>query len=690
MVVFGTGGLVLGSNGFTPPPQQAATPTFSPASGTYTSTQTVTISCATPSSTIYYTTDGTQPTYPVSGTTAQYTGPIAVNVSETVNAIAIASGYTTSSVGMAIYTISSGAQALIVTRAPNGGSYAGTQSVTLAAGTFGSKIYYTTDGTTPTTSSLQYSPASPIQITGNTQLSAIAVAPGYSNSLVSSSFYYIYSAQVATPTFSPAGGSYTGSQSVVINVATSGVTIYYTTDGSQPTTSSNVYSGPVVVSATGVVKAFATKTGLAPSVIGGAGYTINGVVYNKRLPYSSAGIKVVGNTFSNGTQQGILMGANMSGLEYIPVQEAFTGAGETGDWAGIAPNWSNAATWNFNCVRIPLNAGSWLGLTCTAINSAGTGWGTTANCDHNGTYRASVLSAVASANAIGCYVILDLHWSAPYLTIGGVTNLTAPLGQPPFANTDTDTAFWASIAQTFAGNPTVMFELFNEPYSSGYTSETNARSLALYGGAFSRWTQTGYSYNAQNTGNWYQLGFQSMVTTIRQYATNVILYSGQEFSQSMKYRIQDLPYDPLGNIAAIAHPYPNTYNGNNNYPYSAYGPYGAVGADTGYAAPSATDILESVNVLYGGIPVMNTEDGGTAGTAATATPYSEPHIAYMAYNFCDTYGASFIAWQFNLIASWNTTNTSNFLNRTTSATNSTAVPITGQGTTFYNWTTGHA
>lgn len=83
----------------------AATPTFSPVAGTYTSVQSVTVSCATPSSTIYYTLDGTTPTFPVTGTTQQYVGPVAVGTSETMRAIGTATGFSSSVVGSAAYVI---------------------------------------------------------------------------------------------------------------------------------------------------------------------------------------------------------------------------------------------------------------------------------------------------------------------------------------------------------------------------------------------------------------------------------------------------------------------------------------------------------------------------------------------------------------------------------------------------------
>jgi len=78
-----------------------ATPTFSPAAGTYTGTQTVTISDATSGATIYYTTNGTTP----SSSSTQYTAAISVSASETIEAIAELSGDTNSAVASAAYTI---------------------------------------------------------------------------------------------------------------------------------------------------------------------------------------------------------------------------------------------------------------------------------------------------------------------------------------------------------------------------------------------------------------------------------------------------------------------------------------------------------------------------------------------------------------------------------------------------------
>lgn len=87
-------------------------------------------------------------------------------------------------------------------------------------------------------------------------------------------FKYANANQVAMPTFSLAGGTYYSAQSVELSCATSGATIYYTTDGSTPTTSSSVYSTAIPVSATTTIKAFAVATGMTDSDVATATYTI--------------------------------------------------------------------------------------------------------------------------------------------------------------------------------------------------------------------------------------------------------------------------------------------------------------------------------------------------------------------------------------------------------------------------------
>lgn len=77
----------------------------------------------------------------------------------------------------------------------------------------------------------------------------------------------------ATPTFSLAAGTYSSSQTVTISDATSVATIYFTNDGSTPTTSSAIYSSPIAVNSTQTLQAIAGASGFLSSSDGSATYT---------------------------------------------------------------------------------------------------------------------------------------------------------------------------------------------------------------------------------------------------------------------------------------------------------------------------------------------------------------------------------------------------------------------------------
>jgi subtilisin family serine protease len=79
----------------------------------------------------------------------------------------------------------------------------------------------------------------------------------------------------ATPTFSPLQGSYTGAQSVTISSLTDGASIYYTTDGSAPASSSMLYTSAITISSSATLKAIAVKSGFIDSAVASAVYTIN-------------------------------------------------------------------------------------------------------------------------------------------------------------------------------------------------------------------------------------------------------------------------------------------------------------------------------------------------------------------------------------------------------------------------------
>ena len=116
------------------------------------------------------------------------------------------------------------------------------------------------------------------------------------------------SGQVAQiPTFSPATGLYTSPISVTIATETANASIYYTLDGSTPTTSSNLYTAPFTISQTTTVKAIATANGYANSSVATATYSFPEIIANlaafKALPDGSQPY-IIGNdvtfVFGNG------------------------------------------------------------------------------------------------------------------------------------------------------------------------------------------------------------------------------------------------------------------------------------------------------------------------------------------------------------------------------------------------------
>ncbi len=243
-------------------PPRVATPTITPPGGTYLGSVTVAIATTTPGATIHYTIDGSTPT----ATSPVYTGPISVTQTRTISAIATASGMTDSNVASATYTI----QVITPTFSVPAGTYNQPQTVTVSTTTGGATIYYTIDGSTPTTASTRYT--GPIAVPRTMTIRAMAVAGGMADSAVAS---VTYTLQAAAPTFNPPGGSYLLPQLVSISDASPNATIYYTTDGSTPTTSSTQYSGSIVVGiGTTTIRAIAVAPGWSQSAVASAIYKV--------------------------------------------------------------------------------------------------------------------------------------------------------------------------------------------------------------------------------------------------------------------------------------------------------------------------------------------------------------------------------------------------------------------------------
>ncbi len=179
-VYVGAGG-VVDVYGLLSSEPQVATPVFSPGSSTFNLYVQVTITDATPGAVIYYTIDGTAP----STASTVYTGPITVNTTETITAIAVAAGYVWQIPASATFTSLDNTANPVFS--PAAGTYSTSPTVTIFDASAGAVIYYTTDGTVPTMASTQY--IGPITGAGTETLRAIAFATGLSGSSVVSATY---------------------------------------------------------------------------------------------------------------------------------------------------------------------------------------------------------------------------------------------------------------------------------------------------------------------------------------------------------------------------------------------------------------------------------------------------------------------------------------------------------------------
>ncbi len=156
---------------------------------------------------------------------------------------------------------------------PPAGAVVFPQQVVITDSLAGATIYYTTDGSTPTASSSVYQSSSPLVVSGNETVTAIASATGYIVSTPVSATYESIGTP-ANPVFSLAGGTYIGAQTLTITDSTPGAVIYYSLDGSTPTKASTVYTKALSVPVSEVVNTLAfSPTGL-PSSLVSATYTI--------------------------------------------------------------------------------------------------------------------------------------------------------------------------------------------------------------------------------------------------------------------------------------------------------------------------------------------------------------------------------------------------------------------------------
>ena len=134
---------------------------------------------------------------------------------------------------------------------PSGGAYNSAQKVKLTANE-SATIYYTTDGSNPNTSSSKYT--NKIKVNENATLKFFGIdSVGNQESINTEKYTFDYTAP--TTTANPPGGTYENAQAVTLESSEAG-TIYYTTNGHEPTTRSDVYNAPLLIQQNTTLKFF--------------------------------------------------------------------------------------------------------------------------------------------------------------------------------------------------------------------------------------------------------------------------------------------------------------------------------------------------------------------------------------------------------------------------------------------------
>lgn len=193
----------------------------------------------------YYSFDGTTPTKD----STKYNGRVSISLkgSHSIRILGVSDAGAESEV----YSYEIAAPVMPVITASTGAIFSEMQSISISCDTEDAMIYYTVDGSEPTTESTPYRR---FRITGKTTVKAIAVVEGQSWSETAVAHYAL--GQCEDPVISLSDGStfLHSNQEVSITSGTEEV-LRYTLDGSEPTNESMVYTGPFTISESTVIKA---------------------------------------------------------------------------------------------------------------------------------------------------------------------------------------------------------------------------------------------------------------------------------------------------------------------------------------------------------------------------------------------------------------------------------------------------
>jgi uncharacterized repeat protein (TIGR03803 family) len=450
---------------------RAATPTFSPAGGSYSSAQSVKISDATAGATIYYTTNGSAPTT----SSTKYTAAISVGATETLEAIAVANGYAQSLTASAKYTIATAA----ALTSPTPGSTLTATSVTFSwTPASGATTYAFNLGSTGAGSSNLYNSghitatsATATGLPANSEAIYAELWAYVNNAWVTKNYTYTATGKTAAALTSPTPGStLTGSTVTFSWTAATGATTYALNLGSTGAGSSNLYNSGHITTTS------ATATGLplnSETVYAELWAYVNGAWVTTDYTYKAAGKTAAALTTPT-------PGSTLAGSTVTFSWTAATGAttyalnlGSTGAGSSNLYNSGHITTTSATATGLPLNGETVYAELWAYVNGA---WVTT-----NYTYKAAGKTTAA------------LTTPTPGSTLAGSTvtfSWTAATGAITYA---------LNLGSTGAGSSNL--------YNSGHITTTSATAtgLPLNGEAIyaelwayvnGAWVTTNYTYTA--------------------------------------------------------------------------------------------------------------------------------------------------------------------------------------------------
>lgn len=272
-----------------------------------------------------------------------------------------------------------------------------------------------------------------------------------------------------------------------------------------------------------------------------------------------------------------LIGATRSSLEYLC----------QGDGHFTTQDFQAMRAWGMNVVRITLSSEFWM-------NPGG-------SCP---TYRQTVAAAVAHAEATGLYVILVLHWSAPFDTAldrqhGGA--------QCPMPDTDKDVTFWSDLATNYRTDTNVLFDLYGEP--QGVSWQTWYAGGPITTPCYAIYANHGA---IEEKGSYTAIGMQALSAQVRAIAPqNVIIISGTDWGYNLA-EVRQGYHITTTNVLYATHPFDYSTKGPVNWEHD----FGQLATQT---AVIATE--------------FGAYDCGTAYISAAIHFFSAHHMSWLAWSW---------------------------------------------------------